>query len=887
MDEDLAALRAGKTSAACERIVALHGPLVKSACHRVLRDEALAEDAAQETFVLLMKKACSLPPDTSLAGWLYHAACRTALNHQRTAMRRRVRENSLEAIHQMTPDTEPNLWTEIEPHLDEAMLALPERQRDLVVQCYFQNQSQRSAAASLGCSESVVSRELGSAIKALRQFFTKRRVTISGVALTSLLSANAASGMMAGSAAMVTAMMATTTASTMLTTLMSSKLALAAVAVIGTATIATVSYRMASSGTDPHGQAEKGLTHASGTSKAGTGGTHNGRAAIAARRGKWESSFQFTSLMALDERKKQVLLESDPEVRYAMLQKMGVQISRAAFDQLIAKDLDASVSTWRSTFVLLANRTEAFDNYLMAWSNEDPLAVLDWVTAQPDGGWGLRKQLLYVLSTKQIQSETLRQWMGGLTAKGLQQDVIIALEAMADPASVIARMGAGGNEGYLVDLAMLQGGPQIDWSAFGRKLAAGRSAIVARAMKLAMDGEVSPQHLEQMIQELARSSDRNISTVAVAILRAARGDAGMNYPNVLELAASSSEAGMHDFKASIFQGWAGANPESAMQHASQLKDLAGMRDVIRGMRDLPDESTLLSWTAGASSNTRDIALTCLYGRTADDPFALLQRIMQSTTIVDQVAAASEVLRGVPLSHASAAAQWLKQVPVGKDRQELAFDLARRLAAVDPQAALDLVVGEGLLGREYADSVSHAVMQFAAQNDLDQSTQFIQQITDLKAYGEALGQLAMVKFVGRPQEAFAYLKAHSRGNWQQAALRMLTDHYYNKLGNIDANAAEILKLDLPKLAPEVAKPASNFCRVWFDHQVPLNVPLAWTQQLPGAMGRNTRLQLAKNKELKPAGVQQFQVWSQTATISPAERAELLTVLNKRLEVPVSK
>ena len=39
-------------------------------------------------------------------------------------------------------------------------------------------------------------------------------------------------------------------------------------------------------------------------------------------------------------------------------------------------------------------------------------------------------------------------------------------------------------------------------------------------------------------------------------------------------------------------------------------------------------------------------------------------------------------------------------------------------------------------------MSHAVTQFSAQNDLAQSTQFIQQITDPKMYAEALGQIAV-------------------------------------------------------------------------------------------------------------------------------------------------
>jgi len=239
------------------------------------------------------------------------------------------------------------------------------------------------------------------------------------------------------------------------------------------------------------------------------------------------------------------------------------------------------------------------------------------------------------------------------------------------------------------------------------------------------------------------------------------------------------------------------------------------------------------------------------------------------------------LRSLPLADAAAAAQWLKQQPAGGDLKEMALALSRRLAAVDPQAALELVLSSGLSGSEYDVAMSHAVKQFSAQNDLDQSTQFIQQITDPKAYANALGQIAMVKFVGRPEEAYTYLQKYSRGDWQPAALQMLSELQYNKLGNIDANAAEILKLDLARLGPDVAKRTSNFCKVWIDHHAPLAVPLAWTQQLPSPMGRATRLQLARRNELKPAILDQFHTWSQTASISPAERAQLQDVLSKRL------
>ena len=896
IDENLATLRAGKTSAACAKIVALHGPLVKSACRRVLRDEGLAEDAAQETFVLLVKKAPSLPPNTSLAGWLYHAACRTALNHQRAAMRRRVRENSTEAMNQMIPDSQPNLWNEIEPHLDDAMLALPERQRDLVVQCYFQNQSQRSAAAAMGCSESVVSRELNAAIEALRQFFARRRVAVSGVVLAGLLPAHAASATALGSSATVTAMMATTTttSSAMIAALMQSKLLLASIAVVGTAAVATAGYHLASTktkipehtATGPVRSATGKSTGAGSTAITGNGASPGGTAGVS-RQGKWDASFQFTSAMALDERKKQVLLESDPNLRYAMLQKMGVGLSRAAFDQLIAKGMDASVAPWRDTFTLLANHTDAFDNYLMAWSNEDPLAALNWVAAQPDNGVGMRRQLLYALAANQLQPEALREWINGLTVKSEQHEATIALESIGNPASVVARMGTGDNDGFLVDLAMLQGGENLDWTAFGRKLATAKPAIVARAMRLALDEKVPSPHLDEMIQELAHSTNPNIGLGAATILRATRGDADIDYPGALQLATACDQAGMSNFSSSIFRGWAVADPQAALRYAAALKDLSGMRDVIHGMPNLPDEATFLAWMASSPAKARDIALACLYGRETDTPFAQLQKITQSTTVTDQVEAAQEVMRMMPLPDVPAAATWLKQLPPGKNRQELAMSLVRRLAAVDPPATLDLVQSEGLKGEEFERVVYNAVTQFAAQNDLDQSTQFIQQINDPRMYAEALGQLAMVKFPGHPHEAFVYLQNNAHGDWQPAALRMLSDFYYNKLGNIDANAAEILKLDLPRLGPAAAERASSLCQIWIDNHAPVAEPLAWTQQLPDPIGSDTRLQLAKSKELKPVNMAQIQAWALTAAISPAERDKLVAVLGRRLGSQASR
>lgn len=180
------------SEAACAALVAFHGPMVKAACQRILGDTALAEDAAQEVFLLLVRKLPSMPPQTILGGWLYVTACHLARTHQRTSARRRERENQAETMAHLMKPNDNTLWRELEPMLDEAMLTLSQRQRELVLFCYFQNNSQRASAALVGCSESVASRELASAIERLRGFFGRRGVTVSAAVLATLLTAQGA-----------------------------------------------------------------------------------------------------------------------------------------------------------------------------------------------------------------------------------------------------------------------------------------------------------------------------------------------------------------------------------------------------------------------------------------------------------------------------------------------------------------------------------------------------------------------------------------------------------------------------------------------------------------------------------------------------------------------
>jgi RNA polymerase sigma factor (sigma-70 family) len=193
-------------------IVRRHLNLVHSAALRQVRSPQVAEEVAQSVFADLARVAatpssplrgCDASSPQTLTPWLYAVTRRTAIDAIRKESRRQLREQIAVEMNNMNATSAD--WTQIEPLLDDAMAALDETDRSAVLLRYFENKSLREVGEALGASEDAAQKRVSRAVERLREFFSKRNVTIGASGLAVLISANAVQSAPIGLAATVSA----------------------------------------------------------------------------------------------------------------------------------------------------------------------------------------------------------------------------------------------------------------------------------------------------------------------------------------------------------------------------------------------------------------------------------------------------------------------------------------------------------------------------------------------------------------------------------------------------------------------------------------------------------------------------------------------------------
>jgi RNA polymerase sigma-70 factor (ECF subfamily) len=126
------------------------GPLVYRVARGVLRNDADAEDVAQEALLRAYRRFDRLRDPLRFRGWLVRIVFRLALDRGRSARRRELREREwAQPARRATPPNAEELAasSEFQAHLDRALEALPEKLRLVLLLAAMEGHTLEEVAA--------------------------------------------------------------------------------------------------------------------------------------------------------------------------------------------------------------------------------------------------------------------------------------------------------------------------------------------------------------------------------------------------------------------------------------------------------------------------------------------------------------------------------------------------------------------------------------------------------------------------------------------------------------------------------------------------------------------------------------------------------------------
>jgi RNA polymerase sigma-70 factor (ECF subfamily) len=145
--------------------------------YRMVQNQAVAEELAQEVFLRVYRSRESYEPTAKFTTWLFRIATHLALNHLRDGKNQRMEERldddssdmPVRQVADRKPTVEQNLVHQA--RLDEvrrAVAKLPEKQRAAVLMHKYEEMEYSQIAKVLDCSESAIKSLLFRAYETLR-----------------------------------------------------------------------------------------------------------------------------------------------------------------------------------------------------------------------------------------------------------------------------------------------------------------------------------------------------------------------------------------------------------------------------------------------------------------------------------------------------------------------------------------------------------------------------------------------------------------------------------------------------------------------------------------------------------------------------------------------
>jgi RNA polymerase sigma-70 factor (ECF subfamily) len=169
-DEALVALVARSDESALAELYDRVGGTAYGLAYRVLRDEALAEDAVQEAFLGLWRGAGSFIPERAKAStWILTLVHRRAVDLVRREQRRRA-EPIEGAPESAVGSAEEAAWLRLDrERVQDALAQLPDQQREAIELAYYGGYTQSELAERLGQPLGTIKSRMFSGLTRLRE----------------------------------------------------------------------------------------------------------------------------------------------------------------------------------------------------------------------------------------------------------------------------------------------------------------------------------------------------------------------------------------------------------------------------------------------------------------------------------------------------------------------------------------------------------------------------------------------------------------------------------------------------------------------------------------------------------------------------------------------
>jgi RNA polymerase sigma factor (sigma-70 family) len=171
---------------AFSEIVERFADQVYATCRRILRNDADAEEVAQECFLHLVRSGNDV--HSSLGGWLHGVATNKSRERVRSEVNRRARE---QAYGEGGPKVWEANWDDIQEHVDAALETLPPDTRDIIVAHFIGRKKQADIAAEWRIGRRAVSHRIQRGLASVRNELRQRGVTVSAAALGASLASDA------------------------------------------------------------------------------------------------------------------------------------------------------------------------------------------------------------------------------------------------------------------------------------------------------------------------------------------------------------------------------------------------------------------------------------------------------------------------------------------------------------------------------------------------------------------------------------------------------------------------------------------------------------------------------------------------------------------------